>query len=383
MGNTGRDIPLGRIFGVKVGMNVTVLFVAALYSWVLAGNRLPIQSPGLSTTAYWVAGIAGALVFFASLLVHEIGHALVARDEGIGVRGISLWLLGGVARLESSPQTPKAEFRIAVVGPLASAACGAVLLTAAFLMPDTGHWGLAGHVAEYLGVLNLLLAAFNILPAAPLDGGTVLSAIVWWRTGSQSTGMRWAARSGVGVGVLIAWLGIRSMQSADEGGFGIWIVAVGAFIAFNAWQQLRAAPLFQLLDGTTVAQAMYADPPTGHVGMSVADLLRSLPRDTHHQAYPITGPHGRVVALLTADAIRAVPREQWEALGVVDLAYPLDRITVVRTDEPLMAAVQKVDSGDVRTGLVVDPAGRTVGTVDADALFQTAEARRAGLAATT
>lgn len=378
----GRDIPLGRIFGVKVGMNITVLFVAVLYAWVLADNNFPAQSPGLSTTAYWVAGVGGALVFFLSLLVHEIGHALVAKDEGIGVRGISLWLLGGVARLESSPQTPRAEFRIAVVGPLASAACGALLLTVAYLLPDQGHWGLAGNAFEWLGVINLFLAAFNILPAAPLDGGTVLSAIVWWRTGNQSAGMRWAARSGVAVGLGLAYLGIRDMQQAEEGRFGIWIVAVGGFIAVNAWQQLRAAPLYQLLEGTTVAHAMYADPPIGFSSMTVADLLRSLPRDTHHQAYPILGADGRVTALLTAHAIRAVPQENWERLRVTDIAFPLDRITIVRTDESLMAAVQKIDSGDIRVGLVVDPTGRTVGTVDADALFHTAEARRAELSST-
>lgn len=376
----GRDIPLGRIFGVKVGMNVTVLFVALLYAWILADNRFPIESPGLSTTAYWVAGVGGALLFFASLLVHEIGHALVAKEEGIGVRGISLWLLGGVARLESSPQTPRAEFRISVVGPLASAACGALLLTLAYLLPDTGHWGLAGNTFAWLGILNLLLAGFNLLPAAPLDGGTVLSALVWWRTGSQARGMRWAARSGVAVGLAIAWFGFRDMRQGDEGGLGIWIILVGGFIAVNAWQQLRSAPLFQLLDGATVGHAMYRDPPVGRSSTSVADFLRALPRDTQHQAYPVTGDHGRVVALLTADAIRAVPSEHWEALAVQDLAFPLDLITIVRTDEPLMSAVQKIDSGQIRVGLVVDPAtGRTVGTIDAEALFQTAEARKAEL----
>lgn len=378
----GRDIPLGRLFGVKVGMNISVLLVAALYAWILADNNFPNRVPGLSTTAYWVAGVSGAFVFFLSLLVHEFGHALVAKDEGIGVRGISLWLLGGVARLESSPQTPRAEFRIAVVGPLASAACGALLLSVAYVLPDHGHWDLAGHACAWLGIINLFLAAFNILPAAPLDGGTVLSAIVWWRTGNQTAGMQWAARSGVLVGAGIAYLGIRQMQGDDSGSTGIWVLMVGGFIAVNAWQQLRAAPLYQLLNGSTVAHAMYADPPTGFASMSVADLLRSLPRDTHHQAYPILGDRGRVTALLTAAAIRAVPQEHWESLKVADLAFPLDRITIVRTDEPLMAAVQRIDGGDVRTGVVVDPSGRMVGTVDAEALYQTAEARRAELRTT-
>ena len=196
----GRDIPLGRIFGVKVGMDVSVVLIAVIYTVILATNRLPIESPGHGDGVYWLAGALGALLFFASLLVHEIGHALVARDEGIGVQGISLWPLGGVARLESSPTTPRSEFRIAVVGPLASAATGAALLVTAYLLPDAGLAGLLGNLLGWLGVLNLILAVFNMLPASPLDGGTVLSALVWWRTGSQATGMRWAARAGLAAG---------------------------------------------------------------------------------------------------------------------------------------------------------------------------------------
>ena len=378
----GRDIPLGRIAGVKVGMNVSVVLIAALYARVLADNNFPIQVPGLSPTAYWVAGIAGALFFFVSLLVHEGGHALVAREEGIGVRGISLWLLGGVARLESSPQTPRAEFRIAVVGPLASAACGVLLLSVAYVLPDTGLWELAGTACAWLGRLNLILAAFNLLPAAPLDGGTVLSALIWWRTGSQTAGKVWAARSGIAVGLAMVWWGFGELQGDDSGGYGIFILAVGGFIAMNAWQSLRAAPLFALLDGVRVADAMYAYPPTARAGDTVADFLRTLPRDTHHQSYPVIGDHGRVTGLLTANAIRAVPAPQWGSLRTTDLAFPLDRLTVVRTDEALLAAVQRIDSGDVRTGLVVSPDGRTVGTIDAGALYDLAEARRASLSPT-
>ncbi len=376
----GRDIPLGRIAGIKVGMNVSVLLIAGLNAWVLADNNFPIQVPGLTTTDYWVAGVVAALAFFVSLLVHEMGHALVAREEGIGVKGISLWLLGGVARLESSPQTPRAEFRIAVVGPLASAACGAFLISVAYVLPDTGRWDLAGTASAWLGVLNLILAGFNLLPAAPLDGGTVLSALIWWRTGSQSAGKVWAARSGVAVGLGLAWYGLGDLRAEDSDGFGIWILAVGGFIAMNAWQALRSAPLYSLLEGVRVSNAMYANPPTARAEDTVADFLRTLPRDTHHQAYPVIADHGRVVGLLTANAIRAVPAEKWEALRNSDLAFPLNRLTVVRADEPLLTAVQRIDSGDIRTGLVVDDHGRTIGTVDARALYDTAETRRGQLA---
>lgn len=374
----GRDIPLGRIAGVKVGMDLTVVLVAALNTWLLATNRFPIESPGLSDQAYWIAGVFGALLFFVSLLVHEMGHALVARDEGIGVRGISLWLLGGVAKLESSPTTAKSEFRIAVVGPLASAACGAVFLVAAYLAPDHGTWNLAGNLFAWLGFLNILLAGFNIIPAAPLDGGTVLSSLIWWRTGSQATGMRWAAWAGIATGGAIVYLGIRDL-GRDGSTFGIWFLFVGGFILVNALQSSRAAPLYQLLDGARVGDAMATDPPTALGSTSVADFLRALPRPTTHQAYPVLGDHGRVTGLLTASAMRAVSPDQWETLRVSDLAFPLDRITTVGSDEPLLPALQKIDGGEVRDGLVVGPDGRIVGTIDASALHHFVERRKAQL----
>src|SRR5690625_4752669 len=134
----GFNIPLGRIAGIRVSMDPSVLFLALLYTLSLASVRFPNQYPELSSTTYWVAGAVGALLFFVSLLIHEMAHALVARDEGIGVRGISLWFLGGVARLESSPPTAAADFRIAVVGPLSSAAAGIVFLCISFLLGDTG-----------------------------------------------------------------------------------------------------------------------------------------------------------------------------------------------------------------------------------------------------
>ncbi len=379
----GKDIPLGRIAGIRVSMDLTVLLVAAFYTDFLATNQFPRGAPGLSTTAYWVAGVAGALLFFVSLLVHEMGHALVARDEGIGVRGISLWLLGGVAKLESAPTTARSEFRIAVVGPIASAACGAVFLAASYTVPDHGLPGLVGVLFFILGYLNVVLAVFNLLPAAPLDGGTVLSALIWSRTGSQAKGLKWSARTGVAAGGGLVLLGLRIIRDGNTAATnGYSLLLVGAFVLFAALRSVRSVPLYELLDGSTVAEAMAAEPPTAAAWGTVGDFLRSLPPGTTHQAYPVLGEHGRVVGLLTASAIRAVPQDRWDHISVADLAYPLERITIVRSDEPLLPAVQKIDGGDVRDGLVVHPDGTLAGTVDAAALFRTVELRRAHLAAT-
>jgi len=377
----GKDIPLGRIAGIKVSMDLTVVLLAGFYTFYLANDQFPAGAPGLSTTAYWAAGVSGALLFFVSLLVHEMGHALVARDEGIGVRGISLWLLGGVAKLESAPTTARSELRIAVVGPVASLACGVVFLVGSYTLPGGGVPGLIGVLFFILGYLNVVLAIFNLLPASPLDGGTVLSAIIWRRTGSQATGMKWSARTGVVAGAGLVVLGlwvVRGDGPLRTNGYSLMLV--GGFVLFAAIRSVRAVPLYELLDGSTVADAMAPSPPTAAAWMTVGAFLRTLPAGTTHQAYPVLGEHGRAVGLLTASAVRAVPPEQWDHLGVADLAFPLERITVVRPDEALLPAVQKIDGGDVRDGLVVGPDGTIVGTVDAAALFRTMELRKADLA---
>jgi Zn-dependent protease len=376
----GRDIPLGRIAGIKVSMDVTVLLLAGYYTFSLATNVLPSRAPDLSDTAYWSAGVSFALLFFASLLVHEIGHALVAQDEGIGVRGISLWLLGGVAKLESSPTTARSEFRIAVVGPLASAACGVVFLVGAYALPSGGIAGAAGAVFHLLGILNLFLAAFNLLPAAPLDGGTVLSSMIWRRTGSQATGTRWAAYVGIAAGAALALVGVQGVRGDGPAFEALVLVFVGGFILYAAIRSLQSLPLYTLLDGITVADSMASAPPLAAGWATVGDFLRTLPPETQHQAYPVIGEHGRVVGLLTATAVRAVPTDQWDRLLVRDLAYPLDRITVVRPDEPLLPAVQRIDGGDVRDGLVASGDGTIVGTIGANALFHTLERRKLDVA---
>ncbi|MCB0976519.1 MAG: site-2 protease family protein [Acidimicrobiales bacterium] len=373
----GRDIPLGRIAGIKVTMDVTVLLLAAFYTVALAVNRFPIESPGHSDTTYWIAGVGGALLFFLSLLVHELGHALVARDEGIGVRGISLWLLGGVAKLESSPTTARSEFRIAVVGPLSSLACGIVLLCGAYALPDFGTAALVGNLFALLGRINLLLAAFNLIPAAPLDGGTVLSSMIWKRTGSQATGMKWAAWAGIVVGASMIWWGWGWVSDGDTAAINGWsLILVGAFILFAAFRSLKAQPLVALLDGVTVAEGMVLHPPVARTFDSVGTFLRSLDPSETAQAYPVIDDRGHASGLLTASAIRATDSNLWEKLPVQALAFPLDRVTVVRSDEPLLPAAQRVDGGDIRDGLVVSPDGEVIGTIDSRSVYRVAERRR-------
>jgi Zn-dependent protease len=360
----GKDIPLGRIAGIRVGLDVSAFLMAGLLAVLLATVWFPHVQPGQGTTAYWIAGAGGAFLLFFSLLVHEIGHALVAKDEGIGVDSMSLNILGGVTRMESSPTTPGAEFRIAVVGPIASAACGLVFLVGSFLLPDGGLIGLTGDLFFWTGRIGLFLALLNMIPGAPLDGGKVLTSIVWRGTGDQSTALLWSGAAGVVVGMGLATYGYRSLDDPRVGNLGWGTVLVGLFIVYAAIQQIRSAPLYRTLDGLTVANAMAADPPTAPSWATVGEFLRTSSPRPEHQAYPVVGADGVVVGLLTAAAIRAVPPHERDRLPVMTLAYPLDRLTVLRAEEGLIPAAQKVESGDVRNALVVAEDGRIVGTLD-------------------
>lgn len=374
----GFRIPLGRIFGIRVDTDPTVPVLAAIYTIALAGGRFPIRHPDLPTAVHWIAGIGGALLFLVSLLIHELAHALVARDEGIGVHGISLWFLGGMARLESSPETAAAEFRIAVVGPLSSAAWGVTLLCGSYLLGDTGVAGITADLFRLLGFVNLLLAGFNLIPAAPLDGGTVLSALVWRRTGSRVKGMRITALIGLAAGAILAWRGILMVREGDTGAINGWMfVIVGGFIAMAAFRTLRAAPLFELLEGVRIADSMEPLPPLAPGSRTVGEFVRSLPADDESPAFPVTDDHGLLAGLLTVEAIRAVDPSVRDHLRVTDLAFGLDRLTIVNTDTPVLTAVQRLEGGDLPQGVVVDPAGAVVGLITPRTLHRTVERRRA------
>ena len=365
----GKDIPLGKIAGIRLGVDVTVFLAVMYYTVVLATRGFPAWSEGHSTTAYWVAAFCGSMLLYLSLLAHEIGHALVARDEGIGVHSMALNLLGGVTRMESSPTTPGAEFRVSVVGPIASASCGIVLIGLAQLLPDNGLSALAGTVLSWAGGLNLFLAALNMIPASPLDGGKVLSAAIWKATGNQITAHLWSGGAGVAVGASLTYWGFKEFRSpTGRSELAIGALIVGIFIAASALQQLRSTPILRAMEGRLVSQAMAANPPTAPGWTTIDEFLRSAHLEPQHQAYPVISANGEVEGLLTAAAIRAVPPQQWMLLPARELAYPLDRVLVVRPNDSLLTALQKLDGAEVSFALVVAEDGRVVGTLDPTAL---------------
>jgi Zn-dependent protease len=236
------SIPLGRIAGIKVGINVSVFLIVVILVSALTTGQLPAAFPDRSMTAYVIAAIIAAVLFLASLLAHELAHALVARRNGIEVESIVLWLLGGVAQLRGEAKTPGADFRIAIVGPLTSLGLAIGFGLTAGGLGLLGATGLPSGVLAYLAATNAMLAVFNLIPAAPLDGGRVLRAALWRWRGKRQTAALNAARAGRVLGfVLIALGGLQVVTGSRLG--GVWLALLGWFVVSAATAEGRQARL--------------------------------------------------------------------------------------------------------------------------------------------
>ena len=269
-----QSIRLGRFGGVPVGIHWSVAVIFGLVTWELADGVFPHAYGGGAHPAYWVAALVTATLFFASLLAHEASHAVVARRHGVGVRSITLWLFGGVAELEGEAHTPGADFTIAAVGPGTSMALAGVFGTTQVLLQHAGAQGLVVDASSWLWQINLLLAGFNLIPAAPLDGGRVLRALLWRTTGDRNRASVHAARAGLGFGVVL--LGLGMVEFALGSPVGLWPAFLGWFLFSAARAEETAAQRRRSVEGLVVGAVMMPSPPVVPSAMTVAELLAKL-----------------------------------------------------------------------------------------------------------
>jgi Zn-dependent protease len=356
------DLTLGHVAGIRVSATWSVPVIAAVYAAWLALGQFPLDVPDRSAVAYWATGALAAVLFFVSLLGHEIAHAAVARRERIGVSGITLWLLGGVTKLDSEASDPGSEFRISVVGPLSSLVIAAVFWVAHELTRGTAAPSLLSVMFGWLAIVNLALAVFNLIPAAPLDGGRVLSSILWWHSGDAASASAWSARVGVAVGALLAVAGLWQMASGGGAeGIGLWGLLIGWWIAVTARNELRSAPLRERLRSVRAGDAMLADPPVAPSWITVDAFLAQLPAHTPHRAFPVCRADGNLTGLLTAVQVAQTDAATRRQLHVGELAFPLDRITVAGVADPLLSVLQRLDGQASTDVLVLWPDGRVAG----------------------
>lgn len=367
-------LSLGRIAGIRIGVNWTVLVIFSLILFGLSTVQFPLLFPELPVATAWIAGTTAAIAFFASLLAHELAHAIVARRHGVEVDGIVLWLFGGVARLRGDAPSPRADLSIAGVGPLVSLGLGAGFGVLAWALVGLGVRGIALGVLGWLALINVVLAVFNLIPAAPLDGGRILRAVLWQLRGDRTSAAVTAAKAGRVFGVVLIGLGLGQVVFLPGPG-GLWLVLIGWFVTAAAGAEEQQAHLQQALAGLRVRDLMTPDPVTVGPQRSVADLLDGELLRRRFSSFPVVDELGRPVGLITLNRIRALTGEQRATTPVGEIACPTDELALAGPDEPLTAVLPRMGAcEDGRVVVVHD--GRVVGILsptDVSRMLQVAD----------
>lgn len=361
----GSSLRLGTVRGIAIGVHVSWLIAAVLVTWSLAQGWFPNSYPGWASATYYLAGALAAVLLFLSVLAHEFGHALTALRFGIPVRSIVLFIFGGVATLERDTDTPKAEFWIAVMGPVVSA-----LLAVGFF----GLSLLLGPVAEpvaailsYLAIVNLLLLLFNLVPGFPLDGGRILRALLWGLTGNQGRATTIASVVGQIVAFGLIFWGISRLVGGDIFG-GIWTAFIGWFLFNAAAEARRGAAQQDALAGLTVGQIAHDAPPFVTPEMTLQALAHERILPTGQRAH-LVAADGRLVGLTTLTDLMRHNQAEWATLTVRDAMTTADKLRTVTPQTPLTEALQLFAQDDFHQLPVLDN-GKPVGLLSRSALIR-------------
>lgn len=356
----GKTLTLFELFGFEIKIDLSWVLIALLITWSLATGFFPAIHEGLPSATYWWMGVAGAIGLFLSLVFHELAHSLVARRYGLQIRGITLFIFGGVAELEDEPPTPKSEFFMALAGPLSSFVLAGGFYWLSVAAEDAKLPVPLYGTASYLALLNGLLAGFNLLPAFPLDGGRAFRAALWWRTNDLKRATRIAAKAGSGFGLVLmavafVYLLLGSFVAA------VWWFLIGTFLRMSAKASYYQLLTQKMLDGVPVRRFMTPDPVTVPGTTSVAELLDQYVYRYHHKMFPVTEKSG-LVGCVTLNEIKRVPREDRSRLAVRTIMDVRSTKNTIDAETPSVKALAALSrSGDGR--LAVMDGDRLVGII--------------------
>lgn len=368
------QIKLGRVFGVQIGLQYSWFVIALLITLSLAGH-LGQTNPDWPRGVIWLLALVTAGFFFAALIAHELAHAAVAKGRGLPVRSITLFALGGVAQIEKEATDPKTEFWMGIVGPIASALIGAAFLGLAAALgwapADTPRTPLLAMLV-WLGYINIGLAAFNMIPGFPLDGGRVLRAILWWTTGDARRSTRIAAAVGQIVAFGFIVLGI-SRFFAGAGIGGLWIAFIGWFLMEASRASQVQLETSETLRGVRVGDVMARDCPVVEGSVSVQALVEEHVFRTGQRCH-IVADRGAIVGLITPHEVKRVHRDRWPRTTVAEAMRPLSELRTVSPDTPALAALETMVAEDVNQ-LPVVSGGRLEGIVSRAHVLQLLKTR--------
>lgn len=370
------SIRLGRLFGIEIGFNWSLVFIFALVTWTLATQVLPPNAPGYAPLLYWIVAAIGAVLFYVCLLAHELSHSLVARSHGVKVSGITLWLFGGVSQLEGEPASARDEALIAGVGPLTSFVVGAIALALAFI---TKFNPLIADLFAYLTFVNVALGLFNLVPAFPLDGGRLLSSFLWWREGSRQRGVHDAVRVGRVFAYLMIAAGVLELFFGAVAN-GIWIVFLGWFLLSAAASEEAGSNIRTLLRAVPVSAAMKSPVVTLPDWVTVEQFLESVAPNHSFTTYPVHDPSGKLTGVVRLSDLVRMPAQERATKHLIDVARPIAEVPVTSPREDLSALLQRIGAGIDQRVLVFDN-GSLVGILSPADVARILTARQAAATA--
>jgi Zn-dependent protease len=363
------NIKLGRLLGVEIGLHYSWLLIALLIAFSLA-TRFQMLHPDWGSGVAWLTAIVTAALFFASIVVHELSHAMVAKMRGLPVHSITLFALGGVAKIEKEAADTKTEFWMGIIGPITSAVIGLLFLGLSWLLgwaalSEPGTPVMA--MLVWLGYINMLLAAFNMLPGFPMDGGRVLRAIVWWKTGNMAKATRIASLTGMALAFGFIVLGIVSFfQGAGFG--GLWIAFIGWFLLNGARASYAHNEVNERLRGVRVADVMARDCPTVEGNTNLQTFVDEHLLHTGGRCFLIV-ENGATAGLITSNEVKAVARARWPYTTVSDAMVPIERLKTVNPEMPVAEAMETLGRANVNQLPVVSN-GRLEGIISRDRVLQ-------------
>jgi Zn-dependent protease len=361
MGNAFR---LGTLFGIQVRLHYTwfIIFVLVTVSLVY---------PDWSQLRIWVMGIITSLLFFASVLAHELSHSLVGRVYGIPIKSITLFIFGGVAQMTKEATRPGAEFKMAAAGPACSLAIGGLFYLFWLFIPNKD--GPMAMMVWSLFFINVALAVFNMIPGFPLDGGRVFRSVLWRATGNYSRSTRIATRVGQGVGYLFILVGIVVMVVSRDWFSGLWLAFIGWFLANVASLSYRQAQWQAALHGFTAAEVMVSNFPVAHSDITVSQLVQDHVFPAGHRFF-VVADEGRLQGILTFQNVKSVPQRDWGVTSVREIMTPLDKLKLAYPSQDALSIMEQMNEGDINQMPVVSE-GRVIGLVVRDNLLRFLRAR--------
>jgi len=365
----GQSVKLTRIRGIDVGVHYSWFLVFVLITFSLTA-RFASEHPHWTLAEHYMVGIATSLLFFVSILLHELAHSFVALAKGIPVRSITLFVFGGVAQMGREPDRPMTEFQIALAGPIASALLAVGFGVIAYLAGD--QFERLSALAGWLSSINLLIAAFNLVPGFPLDGGRIFRAALWHMTGRLTKATRIAAGTGQGVGYALIFLGIWTGFTANWFS-GLWLAFIGWFLMNAAQESVVQVSIRSALSGLVAEDVMSRDCPIVPGRMALAELVSEHILRTGQRCFTVTDGN-KLEGLVTLHQIKAVPQERWAQVSAGEVMTPVSQVRVVVPDKPLIDVLRILEGQDVNQ-VPVAAGDRLVGIITRDHLLRVLAAK--------